>query len=79
MPFRCPRAELVAGGQELSGVVTMQVSPCKRAISLSEMAALGASVTGWGSSGMASTLKCSSICLELEISRIYPRSLRRTL
>lgn len=55
----------------------MQVSPCKRAISLSEMAALGSQCgQGWGS-GMASTLKCSSICLELEISRIYPRSLRR--
>lgn len=80
MPFRCPHAEAEWQGAKSC----LELSPCGhphvkggRAISLGEMAALGSQCgQGWDR-GTACTLKCSNICLELEISRIYPRRLRR--
>ena len=43
------------------------------------MAALGSQCGQRQESSMAGTLKCSNICLDLEMSRIYPRLRRDTV
>lgn len=63
----------------MSGDVTVGPCPGKggRAMSLTEMGTLGSEHGQGQGRGMARALKCSSVCLVLEMSRIQPRGLRR--